>query len=366
MPFSYEEEMIFLFEGALRAIPFNIILALLLTLDLFNNKAPPQLIIWILFIIVSSIIRWIFCHYVMIKHLYMTPKILTLFVLLTFLMGAIWGSCYLLMLHHISILQEFIIILVLGGMSAGAIASLSVYLPAYYAYILPMFLPIIIYNYSTFDFDRAILATMFLLFVIMLFTSAKINNLLLNRVFRLSREKQVLIDDLHQLSITDSLTGLYNRRYFESILKTEWGIAQRNHFSIILISIDVDNFKLINDNLEHPYGDHFLIYISELLKSSFRRSNDFICRIGGDEFSVILVNQSVKESLVLCDLFNNKFNQNKPQEKEIMRQITLSMGVAWIKSNYNLQIEKLITCADEALYQAKNKGKNKVEVIALD
>lgn len=121
------------------------------------------------------------------------------------------------MLHHISILQEFIIILVLGGMSAGAIASLSVYLPAYYAYILPMFLPVITYNYLTFELDRAMLATMFLLFVLMLVTSARINNLLLNRVFRLSREKQVLIDDLHQLSITDSLTGLYNRRYFESI-----------------------------------------------------------------------------------------------------------------------------------------------------
>ncbi|KTD54155.1 regulatory protein (GGDEF domain) [Legionella sainthelensi] len=366
MPFSYEEEMIFLFEGALRSIPFNTILALLLTLDLLHNKAPPQLMIWILFIILNSIIRWIFCHYVIRKHVYMTPKMLAIFVLLTFFMGAIWGSCYLLMLHHISILQEFIIILVLGGMSAGAIASLSVYLPAYYAYVLPMFLPVITYNYLTFELDRAMLATMFLLFVLMLVTSARINNLLLNRVFRLSREKQVLIDDLHQLSITDSLTGLYNRRYFESILKTEWGVAQRNHYPFILISIDVDNFKLINDNLGHPYGDHFLIFISELLKSSFRRSNDFICRIGGDEFSVILVNQSLQESLAICDLFNNKFHQNKPQEEAIMEQITLSMGVAWIKSNYSLQIEKLITCADEALYQAKNKGKNQVEVIALD
>lgn len=112
MPFSYEEEMIFLFEGALRSIPFNTILALLLTLDLLNKKASPQLIIWILLIIANSIIRWFFCHYVLIKHLYATPKILTVFVLLTFIMGTIWGSGYLLMLHGISILQEFIIILV--------------------------------------------------------------------------------------------------------------------------------------------------------------------------------------------------------------------------------------------------------------
>ncbi|WP_225316844.1 GGDEF domain-containing protein [Legionella longbeachae] len=168
------------------------------------------------------------------------------------------------------------------------------------------------------------------------------------------------------MSLTDSLTGLDNRRYFESILKTEWGIAQRNHCSFVLISIDVDNFKLINDNLGHPYGDHFLIFIAELLKSTFRRSNDFICRIGGDEFSVIIFNQSVQKSLAVCNSFINKFNQNKPQEEVIMDKITLSMGVAWIKSNYSLQIEKLITFADDALYKAKNKGKNTVEVIGLD
>ena len=368
MSLPYKEEFVLLFEGSIRAIPFNIILALLLAIDLLYNKVPFQLVaVWMLAIILFSFIRWFFCHHVIKMHLYESDySILIYFTVLTIFMGSIWGACYLLMLPFISTLQEFIIILVLGGMSAGSIASLSVYLPAYYAYIFPIFLPIIVYNYWLLNVDRAILATMFLLFVSMLLISAKINNYLLNKVFRLSREKETLIDDLHKLSITDSLTGLYNRRYFESILQEEWYKAQRNHYSLVLVSIDVDNFKLINDNFGHPYGDNFLIYIAELLKNYFRRANDIICRIGGDEFSVIIVNQSIQEALAICNSFNAKFNDNKPQDKQLMRKITLSMGIVSIQFNHESKIENLVTCADEALYQAKKEGKNKMIIKVLD
>jgi diguanylate cyclase (GGDEF)-like protein len=250
-------------------------------------------------------------------------------------------------------------------MSAGSIASLSVYLPACYAYIFPMFLPVIAYNYFVFEADRAILATMFLLFVIMVLISARINNLLLNRVFSLSREKEALIDNLHRLSITDSLTGLYNRRYFESVLQNEYDKAQLNRYSLTLVSIDIDNFKLINDNFGHPYGDDFLIFIAELLKNTFRRANDIIFRIGGDEFSIILLNQSIKDALAICNEFNLQFNKNKPQEQPIFQEITLSIGIAPVQFNHHLKIAHLITSVDEALYKAKKEGKNKMIVKEL-
>jgi diguanylate cyclase (GGDEF)-like protein len=360
----YPEGVILLFEGSLRVIPFNIILALLLTIDLLYNKAPLQLVIlWMGAIIISTVCRWFFCRYVINKKLFTSDSyILAYFVLLTLFMGSVWGVCYWLMLPYISTLQEFIIILVFGGMSAGSIASLSVYLPAYYAYIFPMFLPVIAYNYLVFETDRAILATMFLLFVIMVLISSRINNLLLNRVFSLSREKEALIDNLHRLSISDALTGLYNRRYFESVLQNEYEKAQRNHYSLALVSIDIDNFKLINDNFGHPYGDDFLIFIAELLKNTFRRVNDMIFRIGGDEFSIILLNQSIKEALNICNEFNDQFNKTKPQEQSILQDITLSMGIVSVQFNYHLTIESLINSADEALYQAKKEGKNKMIV----
>lgn len=363
-----KESIILLFEGSIRTIPFNAALALLLAGDLLFHKAPTYLVLgWISAMILSTAFRWFFCYRILKKKLYEknTSNYLLNFIFLSTITGSIWGSCYWLMVPYIPVLQEFIIILVIGGMSTAAIASLSVYLPAYYAYIIPMVFPIIAYNYWLDQFDRTILGTMFLLFSIVLLISAKINNYLFNQIFRLTKEKEALIDDLKVLSVTDSLTGLYNRRYFETILKKEWDLAYRNRYSLVLVSIDVDNFKLINDNYGHLSGDDFLIFFAELLKKTFRRANDIICRVGGDEFSIILSNQSINDALAVCNLLHDKFFKEKPKNwKKVIGQITLSIGISYnqFKFKTNSKMEQLITDADEALYQSKKEGKNQIIV----
>ena len=357
----HKEKIEFLLEGSLRAIPFNIILAVLLALELLYWNVPLSMVLWITPVILLSTFKWFFCHYLFKKERYEHPHILIYFTLLTLTIGVAWGSFYCLMFPYISVGQEFIIVLMLGGLSAGAIASLSVYLPAYYAYVSPIFFQLIVYNYWIYKEERIVLAFMFIFFFIVLNFSARMNNSLLNKVFLLSREKEKLIDDLETLSITDALTGLYNRRYFQLILQKEYENAQRNNYTIVLVSIDVDNFKLINDNLGHTYGDNFLIFVAGLLKKSFRRANDTICRVGGDEFFVILVNQTIENSLAVCYSFNKQFNNKKSKKKSIMKDVTLSMGIVSTPSN-KFKIDNLIALADEALYQAKNEGKNKIVV----
>lgn len=138
-----------LIEGSHRTIPFNVLVATLLAIDLlYNDLSPFRVIIWWLCIVFVSLGRWLH-NKKLIKQkqqeanetaYYNVLK----FFLSTLLIGVVWSSCYLLLLPFLGDLQEFIIILVFGGMCAGAIASLSVYMPAYYAYIFPMFLPIII------------------------------------------------------------------------------------------------------------------------------------------------------------------------------------------------------------------------------
>ncbi|OEH46370.1 putative diguanylate cyclase AdrA [Legionella parisiensis] len=187
----------------------------------------------------------------------------------------------------------------------------------------------------------------------------------LKKIFLLSREKERLIEDLQTLSITDALTGLYNRRYFQSSLQKEWDKARRTHYSIILVSIDIDNFKLINDNLGHTYGDNFLIFTAKLLKKIFRRANDTICRVGGDEFFVILINQTIQECLTVCHSLNEQFNKKKSRYKFLMNQITLSMGIVSTQANYKFHVDNLIALADKALYQAKNEGKNRIVIKEL-
>lgn len=230
-----------------------------------------------------------------------------------------------------------------------------------------MFLPVIIYNYYLLIADRVILATMFLLFIIMLMIVAKLNKDLVNKSFILAEQQKLLIDKLEVISITDSLTGLYNRRHFVTILQKEFDRAKRNKYPLNLVSIDIDNFKLVNDNLGHPYGDKFLIYTAELLKKTFRRSNDTVFRLGGDEFASIIANQSMQDVEFLCKMIREEFKKIGQacdpivsNNHAIFEKVTLSIGIAHISFNYLSDIESVSLAADQALYQAKKQGKNKI------
>lgn len=370
----YKESMTLLFEGSRRAIPFNIILATLLAFDLIYNDVPILIIGgWFSGILFISLVRSFFCWKIIKQGVDKNKIPLTLikFCLLTLVTGSIWGACYFITLPYLNELHEFIIILVFGGMCAGSIASLSIYLPAYYAYVLPMLLPVIVYNYALLNVDRTILATMFLLFVVMLIISAKINKRLLNENFQLFNEKELLINELKVISITDSLSGLYNRRYFEITFPQEFNRARRNKYFLSLVSMDVDNFKLINDNFGHPFGDRFLISVADFLKKIFRRSNDIIFRLGGDEFAVIIANQPIKETISICRSIKNHFKTETlnrdyhSNELLLMNNVTLSMGIVNIHFESSSNIEYAITLVDEALYQAKKNGKNRIVVKSL-
>lgn len=371
----HPDSIFLLFEGSLRAIPFNMLLALLLAIDLSFQRIPFHWVaLWFSAICLISCARWIFCK----RHLnngFQKDNIRTSliqFLMLTFLMGLTWSFCYGMAIYYLGELHEFITLLVFGGMCAGAIASLSVWFPAYIAYILPMFLPIIIYNYALLDVDRSILATMFLLFIIMLIVNAKLNNELLNKTFKLSHEKEELINELQVLSITDVLTGLYNRRHFEDIIYKEFNRGKRDKYALNLISIDIDNFKLINDTFGHPYGDKFLQYIATLLGQTLARANDIVFRLGGDEFAAILVNVTMDEALECCKKIKENFSQqtNFPDflllnSPALFSKITLSIGLVYIPFDTTSTIANAVIAADKALYESKQEGKNKIIIKKL-
>lgn len=362
-----KESFNLLMEGSKNAVLFNIILAFLLSLILIYDKVPLSLVGgWLAAIIIINLIRWFFCKKnIKNNHYEKNHQINILkFFLLTLVTSIVWVSCYFIVLPYLPELDKFIIILVYGGMCAGSIASLSPYLPAYYAYILPIFFPIIIYNYYLFNIDGIILGSMFLLFTVMLITSAKINNKLLRKTFELSSKLQII-------SITDALTGLYNRRYFTEMLSRELNQAKRNKNPFNLVFIDVDNFKLINDNLGHPKGDTFLVDLGSLLNRACKRANDFSFRIGGDEFALILVNQSLDETISRCQQICVDFlNISNPicnilLKQSISDKVTLSMGIVNIHVESQSNMDQIISAADTALYEAKKKGKNQIIVTEI-
>lgn len=174
---------------------------------------------------------------------------------------------------------------------------------------------------------------------------------------------------IEELSITDPLTKLYNRRYFDDIFEKELDRAKRDKNIFCLMSFDVDNFKLYNDTYGHQMGDDVLFTIASTLKENMKRATDFAFRMGGEEFSVIYkVNDEKSVNKVAENL--RKSIENKQIEHKsntaISPYVTVSVGVLFInfEKNQKSKISKniLYKKADDLLYQAKGNGRNNVIV----
>lgn len=164
---------------------------------------------------------------------------------------------------------------------------------------------------------------------------------------------------LQKISITDELTKIYNRRYFMQRLKEEYLRAVRYNEKISLILMDLDDFKHVNDNYGHQAGDNILMKVARLMKLQLRAC-DIIARYGGEEFIVILPYTDCHGACTLAERIRVALEANpfKFSKKTVI--VTLSAGVASYPEHKSISYEDLIKKADEALYQAKNKGKNKV------
>ena len=164
---------------------------------------------------------------------------------------------------------------------------------------------------------------------------------------------------LHQLSITDGLTGLYNHRHFFIVLTDEMKRAERYDRPLSLICLDLDNFKLCNDNFGHLEGDRILRLVGDVLRSVLRQT-DRGFRYGGDEFMVLLPETDIKNASIVAQKIGNEFNS----KSHILRQnkdfiiCTMSIGIA--QALRKEDIESFIKRADIAMYEAKKHGGNNI------
>lgn len=179
-------------------------------------------------------------------------------------------------------------------------------------------------------------------------------------------QKDDLIAQLGSLSLTDALTGLYNRRFFDKRLREEVKLIIRdNHFSLSLLILDVDHFKRVNDLYGHQAGDQVLKGLGTVIKRSLREE-DVSCRIGGEEFAIIAIHTDIAGAKVLAE----KIRKNVEQERELFtlsdgKQLscTLSLGVS-VLSGYQQEqapdvfVEKMLMEADALLYRSKAAGRN--------
>jgi len=161
--------------------------------------------------------------------------------------------------------------------------------------------------------------------------------------------------ELHYLTVTDSLTHTHNYRHFVNTLEYEFKRLKRFEGGMSLLMIDIDGFKAYNDDYGHLEGDALLKEVSLLIHLNLREV-DVLCRYAGDEFAVILPGTSKNEAVIVADKIRKCIENAKFQ-----RKVTLSIGISQYKEK--MSRNDLIFNADNALYQAKNQGKNRVCVI---
>ena len=170
-----------------------------------------------------------------------------------------------------------------------------------------------------------------------------------------------LYEETKQLAITDPLTGCYTRRWMHRELEKLCEISLRNNNSLSLIMLDIDDFKFVNDTYGHLEGDKILIYIARLVGKVMRKY-DLLCRVGGEEFIIILPQTPVESAMEVAERI--KVLIADESAGSIMKNpVTVSLGCTQLKESDEGKIEDFISRADRAMYRSKRKGKNCVSFL---
>jgi diguanylate cyclase (GGDEF)-like protein len=174
-----------------------------------------------------------------------------------------------------------------------------------------------------------------------------------------------LRESLRLQAIRDKLTGLFNRRYMEASLEQEFLRSQRNHRPVSIMMLDIDNFKQFNDTYGHDAGDALLTAFGGILQNLVRKE-DIACRFGGEEFILILPETALEVAAKRAEHFREELKHASIQHlNRDFGNVTVSLGVA-AYPDHGQDVQTVMRKADEALYNAKNGGRNRVEIATYE
>jgi len=183
-----------------------------------------------------------------------------------------------------------------------------------------------------------------------------------NRKLKAEIEKRTQIEAaLEHLATTDALTNLHNRRHFFELAEQELARAKRYQLHFSLLLIDLDNFKVVNDNLGHLYGDRVLQVVAKCISQN-SRDVDIPGRYGGDEFVILLPETQTSFAQVFAERLCKVTPTQLGELEEMTVPVTLSIGIANINWKADLTFDTLLDRADQALYKAKQAGRDQVAI----
>lgn len=167
--------------------------------------------------------------------------------------------------------------------------------------------------------------------------------------------------ELHELAITDSLTGLNNRRYFFELAEKELARARRYQRPVSVVMLDLDNFKQVNDQYGHLVGDQILQAVAKRVRD-YVREVDIPVRYGGEEFAILMPDTDLASAAQIAERLCLEINSKPIKTNDQHVSLTISLGVASHEADQGITIDALLDQADQALYVAKKEGRNRVVI----
>jgi len=354
------EKLELLYRQSYPAIFASYLSAIILAYILWPVQQKSTLIIWLALLAASSLIRTA----VFILHWLKAPRdgqVLTWekpFFATLLLSSLIWGLGAIFIMPADSELHQAIIFFFLMGMSGGAISVYSAHRLMTLATIATVLLPTTLYFFilgKPFQIAMSIAA---LLFFISAIRAGKILSQAMHQSFRLTHELKEAKEIAEKMALIDELTGLNNRRAFYEQGHVLTNLSQRSEAELSMIIMDLDHFKTINDTLGHAAGDEALKKVGAVLKKMIRKS-DVCARIGGEEFGILFQVTSQQDAAQLAEKLRQEIERTKITYNDEEFSLTGSFGVSVCATS----LEKLFKGADQALYQAKDSGRNCVVTI---
>ena len=212
--------------------------------------------------------------------------------------------------------------------------------------------------------QNVLLALLTLSLVVFMFTYVLIKKIHLRtqKIKMLNRKFDLANTQLRDASIKDSLTGLYNKKYFDEVMVREINRANREKAPIALFVVEVDFFREYNDTYGHNMGDNILRNIGKVIKEKLQRASDYLFRIDSEEFAVFLYNVASKDAVFMAELIRKEIEDtHMPHDgSKVSKYVTVSIGVNAVTPIHKIEVSEFFNIASDKLTQAKNNGLNHV------
>ena len=326
------------------------------------------MLVWYCAIVALGIMRWGFGQGYIPSQYYSSEELQNFaqrYLFYSTLISALWGVSGVVLFSGQELIQAVHVTLLAGAVISAmpilALSRLALYLQTG-TILLPITLNLLLLTDSA---HQSLAVATLLLGALLVMASRSITHLL--------NDLHTAQLQMHEQAHTDAVTQIANRRFFDTIFKTEWKRASRDGKNIALLMIDVDHFKRYNDQHGHHAGDQCLQIIAQCIKAVARRASDVVARHGGEEFVILLPDTSLEDAYVLAErLRKNVEEQRIPHsDGSLPRIVTISIGVSCctpasprdqqeVDNGSIIYPAMLLNSADRALYRAKRNGRNQV------